>query len=217
MNLLDGVAQFAATAGVPVRIAQAPSAGNVAPATLGHSFLAVNGDPYGKMQAFERAMGPQAAGLGIALVKLCYLDFTADTDAKALFARYRSMIERLREGHPGTVFVHVTVPLTGVQGGSMALVKRLLGRAPYGIRENLRREEYNALLRQAYRGSEPIFDLARVESTAVDGRAVTVNWHGRTIPVMAPAYTDDGGHLNVAGKQRAARELIAVLAALPSR
>ena len=98
-----------------------------------------------------------------------------------------------------------------------AWLKRLFGRAPYGTVENLRREEYNALLRAAYQGREPIFDLARLESTAPDGAAVTVQWQGRAAPAMDPAYSDDGGHLNATGRLRAARELVSVLAALPGR
>src|SRR5205085_12594035 len=63
-----------------------------------------------------------------------------------------------------------------------------------------------------YAGREPIFDLARVESTAPDGKLVTVTWEGVTAPAMAAQYTEDGGHLNALGRARAAREFIAVLA-----
>jgi hypothetical protein len=150
-------------------------------------------------------------------VKFCYVDIDAGTDAKALFARYRATIDGLRAKHPGTTFVHVTLPLTEAQGGAKALAKRLLGRAPYGTIENLRREEYNALLRRAYAGREPLFDLARIESTAPDGAAVKVQWNGADAPALAAAYTDDGGHLNAAGRVRAARELVSVLAAVPVR
>jgi hypothetical protein len=215
LNLLDGLAQLAAAEGVPLRVAEVPAADKVAPASLGHAFVAENGDPLRKLQSFERAMGQQPTRVEVALVKFCYVDFSADTDAKALFARYRASIDVLRSRHPGTTFVHVTAPLTEVQGGAKGLLKRLLGRAPYGTVENVRREEYNALLRETYGGREPIFDLARIESVAPDGTAVTTQWKGRVVPAMAPVFTEDGGHLNAAGKLRAARELVSVLAALP--
>lgn len=217
VNLLEGIEQLAAIAEAPVRVAAVTTASNVAPATFGHAFVAENGNPIQKLQSFEQAMGPQPTNLDVVLVKFCYVDFTADTDVKTLFARYRTTIDSLRARNPGTTFVHVTAPLTTAQGGPKALVKRLLGRAPSGIIENLRREEYNALLRQAYRGREAIFDLARVESTAPDGTALTAEWKGNVVPAMAPEFTDDGGHLNAAGKLRAARELISVLAAVPDR
>jgi hypothetical protein len=202
-NVLEGIAELAARAAVPVR--------------LGEAFLAENGKPLLKLESFEHALAQQSAPVEIALMKFCYVDFGADTDAAALFARYEASIERLRARYPGTVFVHVTAPLTTPPAGPKAWLKRLLGRAPYGTVENLRRGEYNALLRAAYQGREPIFDLARLESTAPDGRAVAVQWQGRAAPAMDPAYSDDGGHLNATGRLRAARELISVLAALPDR
>jgi lysophospholipase L1-like esterase len=113
--------------------------------------------------------------------------------------------------------MHITAPLTIVQRGIKGNLKKMIGRTPSGAIENIRREEYNELLRQTYRGREPLFDLARVESTAPDGTAVTGEWKGKVAPEMAPAYTDDGGHLNAAGRLRAARELVSILASIPSR
>jgi hypothetical protein len=216
-NLLDGLRDLARDAGVPLRIAEARSASALKPGTFGHTFVAENGDPLRKLRSFEQAMGPRQAPVDIAFVKFCYVDVDAATDSKALFEHYRAAIDGLRAKHPGTTFVHVTLPLTEEQGGAKALAKRLLGRAPGGTIENVRREEYNALLRRAYAGREPLFDLARIESTAPDGSAVKVQWNGREAPALAAAYTDDGGHLNAVGRLRAARELVAVLAAIPVR
>jgi hypothetical protein len=216
-NLLDGIRQLAQEAGVPLRIAEARSAAELKPGTFGHAFVAENGDPLRKLRSFEQAMGSRPAAVDIAFVKFCYGDVDAGTDAKALFAGYRAALDGLRAKHPRTTFVHVTLPLTEAQGGVKALAKRLLGRTPSGTIENVRREEYNALLRRAYAGREPLFDLARIESTAPDGTAVRVQWGGADAPALASAYTDDGGHLNAAGRLRVARELISVLAAIPVR
>ncbi len=217
VNLLDGIRQLAKMADATVRIAEVNMASDIAPATIGHSFVAENGNPLRKLKSFEQAMGPQPTGLDIALVKFCYVDFTAETNAKALFASYLATMDVLKARNPGTTFVHVTAPLTIVQGGLVARLKQLLGYAPlYGTLENLRREEFNALLRQTYQGHEPVFDLARIESTSPDGTAETVKWNGSVVPAMAPAYTDDGGHLNAAGKLRAARELVSVMASIPN-
>ena len=86
------------------------TANGVGPATLGHLFVAENGKPLEKLQAFEQAMGQQPTGLDVAFVKLCYLDITVETDAKALFTRYRATVDGLRAKNPGTTFVHVTSP-----------------------------------------------------------------------------------------------------------
>jgi len=211
-NILQGVAELAQGAGVPLRIVQSPRAADVPAAAFGHFFVPENGAPLEKLANFEKALGT-GAGIDLALIKFCYVDIDGTTDASALFARYQATIAELRTQNPHTVFVHVTLPLTTVQSGPKALAKRLLGRAPYGTIENVRREQYNALLRRAYAGREPLFDLARLESHAPDGTAVSVAWDGSTAPAMASAYTDDGGHLNARGRDVAARELVRVLAA----
>jgi hypothetical protein len=210
-NLIEGVRELAGQEGVALRIAETPQASAVAPATFGHTFVPENGEPLKKLESFRAELG--SASVDIALLKFCYVDITADTDVNALFARYQATIAELRGKNPRTTFVHVTLPLTEVQTGPKALAKRMLGRAPYGTIENVRREQYNELLRKAYAGREPVFDLARVESTAPDGTLVKVSWQGTVAPAMAPAYSDDGGHLNARGRLRAARELVAVLAA----
>jgi hypothetical protein len=215
MNLLEGIQALASSAGVPIRVTQVNAASAVEPAMLGHAFVPENGKPLKKLQSFEQLMGPATAGVDVALVKFCFVDFNADTDAKALFAAYRGTIDGLRARNPRTVFVHVTAPLTTVEGGPKALLKRLIGRPLYGTVENARREEYNTLIRQAYEGREPVFDLARIESTNPDGTAATAQWQGGIVPALAQVYTDDGGHLNQMGKLRAARGLISVLAAVP--
>ncbi len=198
-NLLDGLGRLADAQGVPLRIQDMR--------------IAENGDPLLKLRNFERAVDERAGALDVAMLKFCYVDIGEDTDVAALFEQYRATLRRLQVRHPGLTFVHVTVPLTVAQDGVKALAKRLLGRHPYGTVENLKREEYNALLRAAYLGREPLFDLARVESAGPDGRPVSVTWKGRSAPALAPQYSADGAHLNAAGSAAGARELVRVLAA----
>jgi hypothetical protein len=217
LNLLDGVKRLANVAAVTVRIAEAAPSSTVAPGIFAHIFVAENGYPLRKLEDFASAIDQQSPSPDIALVKFCYSDVTALTDVEAVFSRYAVTLDALKSRHSGTIFIHVTVPLTKVQDGPKAFLKRLIGVAPYGSVENSRREKYNALLRRTYLGREPIFDLARIESTAPDGTIVTREWAGEVAPALVTAYTDDGGHLNAAGGLRAARELIAVLAAIPNR
>jgi hypothetical protein len=201
-NLLEGLGRLADAQGVRLRIEDLR--------------VAENGDPLLKLRNFERAVDERAGALDVAMLKFCYVDIGEDTDVAALFEQYRTTLRRLQVRHPRLTFVHVTVPLTVAQGGVKALAKQLLGRHPYGTVENLKREEYNALLRAAYLGREPLFDLARVESVGPDGRPVTVTWKGRRAPALAPQYSADGGHLNAAGSAAGARELVRVLAAASS-
>jgi hypothetical protein len=216
MNVLDGVQLLASQLGTEVRIVELRPGEAVPPGSLAHAWVGKNHDPASKIEAFARAVDSlPAPGVDIALVKLCYVDFTSDTDAAAVLALYRVGIEGLQRRHPGTTFVHVTAPVSMLEHGAKALLKQAMGKAPYGLVENVRREEYNQLLRQSYEGKEPIFDLARLESTAPDGRVETVEWKGRRVPAMVPAYTDDGGHLNREGKLLAARALVSLLASVP--
>ena len=215
-NILEGIAELARRDGVALRIVEVGRLGaRQPPGTFAHANVAENGDPLRKLRSFDEALGPGPADVDVAFVKFCWVDFTKETDATALFAAYRSTLAALRARHPGTTFVHVTVPLTTVQGGWKALVKSFLGREPYGFLENARREEFSELLRQAYRGKEPVFDLARVESTGLDGRPAAFEREGRRVPVLVAAFTDDGGHLNAEGRRRVASALVELLAALP--
>ena len=196
-NILQGMKELSAREGVPVFVKD--------------EFVPENGDPLRKLENFRHSIGT-GSRYDIALVKFCYVDIDADTDVAALFDQYRMVISELRAKNPRTVFVHATLPLTTVQTGPKAWVKRLLGRSPYGTVENVRRDEYNRLLRATYAGREPIFDLARLESIQPDGTMASVTWEGVTAPALAPEYTSDGGHRNALGRARAAREFIAVLA-----
>ena len=201
-QILQGVKELAAKEGVPVFIKD--------------QFVPENGNPLRKLESFKASVGT-GSKYDVALVKFCYVDINPDTDAAGLFDHYRQAMNELRAKNPRTVFVHATLPLTTVQTGPKAWVKLALGRSPYGTVENVKRDEYNRLLRATYAGREPIFDLARIESTAPDGTRVTVTWDGITAPALSPEYTSDGGHLNARGRLLAAREFLAVLAQASSQ
>jgi hypothetical protein len=215
MNLIDGLRELSAEQGVPLRVVEAKGTLDVPAAAFAHSYIAENGDPMRKLRSFAQALDGASAEPAVALMKFCFVDFRPDTDARALFAAYQETLAGLKARHPGIAFVHVTTPLTTVQGGVKGALKRLLGRAPAGLLENARREEYNALLRAAYRGREPFFDLAETESTRPDGSRETVEWHGAAVAALVPAYTLDGAHLAGIGQIRAARDFLAVLASVP--
>jgi lysophospholipase L1-like esterase len=103
------------------------------------------------------------------------------------------------------------MPLTTVESASKARVKRLLGRTT--VRDvNAKRNRYNTLLRQAYAGREPLFDIAALESTHADGRRSFVAEKADTGYTLAEELTTDGGHLNERGQRVAAEGLLAVLA-----
>lgn len=213
-GVMAGVARLVERERAPLRVVAVTSAADLAPGTLAHALVGVNGDPRSKLESFARLLGSGGPeGVDIALVKFCYADIEPGTDTASLFESYQRTLADLAASHPRTTFVHATAPLKIMQRGLRARAKRLLGR-PAGTADNARRGDYNALVREAYEGREPIFDIARIESTAPGGETTSIVWGGRRVPVLVPAYTDDGGHLNAAGQERAARELVRVLASV---
>jgi hypothetical protein len=177
------------------------------------SLVGKNGKPNTKCDAFAKRVGELVRdSLDVALMKFCYVDFKKETDVRAVFAIYRSMVDSLRNSAPHVTFVHVTVPLTVRTAGWKKLLKRVLGREESSDIENAERNEFNEMLRQNYR-SEPLFDLAAVESTYPDGTREYFSSDGKPVYTLIGGFSDDGAHLNKKGRGVAARELIHLLAA----
>lgn len=173
-----------------------------------------NGDPRSKLDAFAAVVdkGLGAKG-GIAILKFCYVDIDFSTDIPKLFAVYRNKMSDLKARYPGLKIVHVTVPLTTASPWSKAWIKGLLRR---GTRQdlNVKRNEFNNMMRQSYAATEPFFDLAEIESTHADGSRSYFMQGPETVYILAPEFTDDGGHLNEIGRRVAAARLLLVIAGL---
>jgi len=70
------------------------------------------------------------------------------------------------------------------------------------------------MLRHAYVGREPFFDLAKLESTFPNGSQSTFTKDGNIYAALVPDYTNDGGHLNEKGRRIVAEHLLVYLAQL---
>jgi hypothetical protein len=211
-NVLQGVERVA---GARLALAAYKPGESVeaAPGRLAHQGFGQNGDPKAKLAAFGANLSERVRPApDVALMKFCYADFGPDDDPAALFESYRKEVAAVRAAHPGTVLVHVTMPLTVRDTGVKDLIKRWTGASDGFAQANIRRAQYNARLREAFAG-EPIFDLARVESHWPDGREESFTRGGAQYPALVPEYSNDGHHLAGAGQDRAARELVHVLAA----
>lgn len=201
-NIMTGVQTLlAANTGAEPAVVAASNASSMGPGKWAEASNGTNYDPVGKINAFRATIeGGVGAKVSIAFMKLCWVDFDDGSawfqgggDVAGLFAQYRSTMAALRTAYPGVRFVHVTAPLFT------------------DTLRNQRREGYNALVRSAYGGVEPVFDLALLESTDPSGNRVA----GTSGPALYPGYTTDGGHLNTVGQDKVARALIAFLANLP--
>jgi hypothetical protein len=196
-NILDGVSSVYAEKDVAAPAITEVRSGSEEADGFVHAAIGKNGDPIGKLAAFDSLLrAGQAERAEIALMKFCYVDIRWDTDVDAVFARYRATLGALERDFPDVMFLHVTTPLTADPSGIKNRLKVLLGRD-----DNVARERYNQLLREAY--GDRVFDLAAIESTAPDGRRGTVLYSG---------YSSDGAHLNETGAAVVAAALLRMLA-----
>src|SRR5689334_6048679 len=90
-NLLAGVK----TAAPALRIVETRDA--VDGPGLYHAKIGRNEAPLTKLEDFERVLDKLGPNLDVALVKLCYIDFSPSTDVDALFTAYQAMLERLEK------------------------------------------------------------------------------------------------------------------------
>ncbi len=199
-NILSGVQYLAKEAGVPLKVTESRISAKDTGIT--HFSIGRNGDPLSKINDFADVI---KSGLSpdIALMKLCYVDIVSSTNAKKLAQDYIASLDSLCRRFPQTVFVAVTTPLTTVQSGPKAWIKKLLGRSN-GLAENFRRQEFNNILRSSYESKGRLFDLAKLEAEGAGNYA----FEGQPVDVLNPVITSDGGHLNDRGAQTVAAALL---------
>lgn len=212
VNVVDGIAAVYGDhdlAALPVaNIAD----GQTADSGLLDLRIGENGDPHGKIAAFDAMIRD---GLGqdvdVAMLKLCYVDIRDGADIDAIFDDYRDTIAALQQDYPATRFVAATVPLN-TKRDSVATIKGWLGRGDrYGPEHNALRERLNEMLRAEYTGSGALFDIAAIESTAPDGDRSTGRHGGTVYYALDQSYASDHGHLNEAGAVAAAQGFLAVV------
>lgn len=171
-----------------------------------------NGEPKTKIDSFAATIrGDARLKLNLAFMKFCYVDFNPRTDVDELFRYYRSTLEALKQEHPEIHFAHVTVPLVVQPTDLKSRVFRLIGREIWEDAANVKRAEFNRRLQESF-GSDPVFDLARVEAMTPDGHLTTFEQDGHSYLSLYPGYTEDGEHLNTAGQRTAGAAAIRFLA-----
>lgn len=213
-DILSGIAAMAQRSRRSINIIQ----GREAPADwqgILHFKVGTNGDPKAKIGDFVQTLeNGSLQSADVAVLKLCYIDFDASTNVEGLAREYGDAIERLQTRYPHTRVVATTAPLTTIQTGPKAWVKRLLGRTPSGYEDNYRRHVFNERLRARF-GEGRLFDLARAEAASGQG-GHTFEFNSQRIEAMNPALTYDGGHLNERGKDAVSSAFLDFIAELPT-
>jgi hypothetical protein len=69
-------------------------------------------------------------------------------------------------------------------------------------------------MREKYKGREPFFDLAEIQSTFPNGQRSTFTANGKTYYHMVKDYTQDGTHLSETGRKIVAEQLLLFLVSL---
>jgi hypothetical protein len=191
---------------LPGSSAQLPRGGFFA-----HSFIGENGDPEGKLDAFDSML---RSGLGdevsVAMMKFCYVDIDASTDVAALFGKYQATFAALERDFPNVTFLHLTTPLT-TAGGVKSRLKAILGAGNPRAADNAARERLNTLIRRAY-DSDHVFDLAALESVAPDGTTLSGSYGGEVYHTLYKGYAVDEGHLTPTFSRLAAAKLLTLVA-----
>lgn len=150
----------------------------------------------------------------IAILKLCYVDLSEGYDVNKIFSYYKDELLKLKNTSTNTRIILTTVPLTTVQRGWKAVVKKIIGRQPAFHIDNVNRLEFNERLLNELSEDFAIFDISLVESTLPDGKQSSFKYKGKRIPCLSELYTIDTGHLNDLGSKIVAYNLLAFLAEL---
>lgn len=186
-----------------------------------HSQVGKNTNPVSKIRSFMNIMDACAGSkVDIAFFKFCYVDIMRDSDPQEISDGYSAALEELKNRYPETKFLHITVPIRSVPKGAKSNLKqsvKLLIGMPGVLDDNMMRQRYNKLLRDAYSKTEPFFDLALIESVNPDGFRCYAAKGTEKVNVMASEYTEDGGHLNSRGGRKVAEQLLIILAQIASR
>ena len=210
-GVVAGVERVTQERALPLRVVQTREPATVTGPAFVHFLAGQNRDYASKNAAVLRLLESRTrAQRPLVLLKYCYLDLYSPADAPAMFEAYRDTIEAIQFGHPDATVVHATIPLTMVESAFNSVAKQLFGR-PTRREAAIARHRYNELVRAEFKGTEPIFDLAKVQATQPDGMLAGFTAGGCVIETLAQHNTYDGGHLNPRCQRTAAEALLDVL------
>jgi hypothetical protein len=215
-NILDGIKDvMKENPKIRLNIAETTDQADFNVGLLGHSHIGDNGDPISKINAFsdviENGLGKK---VDIASLKFCFADFTTKTkDITKIFNDYKNTMSQLKKKYPRSFFVHFTVPLVINKTTWKTWIKIFLRKAEiWEYDQNIIKNKFNDLIRKEYDGKEPIFDIAKIESTNPDGSRSTFTRNGKIYHSLVPKYSSDGGHLNESGRKIVAEQFLIFLA-----
>lgn len=176
-----------------------------------HFSNGINKDPKSKIQSFKKFITNRKDTLDFAFYKFCYVDIHSNTDINEVFDFYVKSMDALHKEHPDIKLIHFTCPVRVIETGPKAFLKKIL-KKNIGVQDNIARGEFNKLLLDYYGDKQFVFDLAKWESTRLDGSRVYSIINDKPVYYLNHDFTTDGGHLNEAGSMFVAEQLLVYLA-----
>jgi hypothetical protein len=174
-----------------------------------HAVVGNNGEPEDKIDAFEEfLLSPEGAKIDVALLKLSCADFGRSTDAARVVDRYAQAVDSIRAARPNLRIVHCTAPLREIDHGAKGTIKKMFGAGTDAA--NATRGRFNDLLRKRF-ANDVIFDVARAESTRLDGTEETVVVKNEHWPALASEFGEGAHDLTEAGRSVLGREFLLAL------
>lgn len=210
-DILKGINELSIEYSTPIEILEIEDTIPGHDTVLAHARIGRNGDPSSKLTHFAQLLeGGIGRSVEIAVLKLCYVDVTRQTDSVALGDDYLRQAGHLATCYPHLKIVHCTVPLAAHRRGFKATLARSLGRPDLVMADNRARTLFNDHLRNHCGRSVTLFDLAQVE-TGQSPHAVADAGTENNTPSLHPAFTSDGGHLNRNGRKIVAEAFVRTL------
>jgi len=216
-NIIDGIKDIMSEKeAINLNIKETDDANKFNEPIFGHSRVGQNMDWQSKIYDFhnkiENSLGAKA---DIAFFKFCYVDITEETDIQELFQAYKKNMKKTQNDFPDMLFIHATTPIRIANTSWKTWVKKLIGKDDiWEYADNIKRNAFNDLIRQEYGGSGRLFDIARAESTYLDGNREIFEEDGERYEALVPNFTNDGGHLNEIGRKLVAAHLLKTLVSI---
>jgi hypothetical protein len=211
-NIIDGINDIIAeNSNIKLNIVETRNVSQYSKGVFAHFRVGENLKPKLKIEDFKNSvLSDENKDLDIAFLKLCYVDIDGKTDAASLFEMYQATVEELKKQ---VKIIHFTGPLTTSQITWKTKIKAILGKEDiWEFADNITRNEYNEILLNRYQATDPIVNIAEIESTYDNGKRESFNAKGKIHYALIKEYTYDKGHLNEIGRKKVAQALLLSLA-----
>lgn len=206
-NIINGIQALPVTSSLKFEESRTPAA---APGPcFFHAPIGRNKDPKSKIADFVSLINDGFGdNVDIACFKFCYIDIDRNSNVEELFDEYHKAMSLLVKKFQRTQFLHITTPIRSVEPGLRLFIKKLLGKKSIKLADNQKRQEFNELMLEHYANREPVFDIAKLESTYTNGNRCSNSLNNNLVYSLVPDYTNDGGHLNELGQQIVAKQFL---------